>query len=115
MNDRGSILIESMVAAAVLALILGAAYQILGDASRRSARADLQRSALLVAQSRLATLPLDEPVSAGVSTGVIDGLQWRIAVEPREGSAMRVRVGVAERGARRPLASLESVRPGVRS
>lgn len=114
MNDRGSALIETVIATAVLAMILGGAYQVLGDAARRAAQADVQRTALMIAQSRLAELPLTRPVTPGTTAGLSDGLSWRVVIRPA-GSAptpLSVRVEVAQPGVRRPIMALTTLRPG---
>lgn len=88
MDERGSILVETLVASAIVALVLGAALGIIGESARRSARADAARATLMEAQSRLAVAGIEFPLGAGSSEGVDGGLRWRVDVEPYGGTGL---------------------------
>lgn len=82
MNERGSIFLETVIATAILALILGATFEILQDSARRARRIDGQREAMMIAQSRLATYPLTRPALAGSQSGEEMGYRWQMDVVP---------------------------------
>jgi hypothetical protein len=81
MNDRGSILIEAIVASAIVAMILAACYQVIGDGARRERRAGLLRLAALTAQSQLAAVGTTIPLDGG-SSGVDGTVDWRVVIQP---------------------------------
>lgn len=118
MNERGSIFIETLIASAILALILGAVFQILQDSARRAARVAGQREAMAIAQSRLAEYPLNQSAAAMTRNGVEGRYRWR--VEVRDGDPdvpaglARVVVTVARAGDRMALTRIATLRPGVR-
>lgn len=120
MNDRGSIFIEAIVATAILALILGATFEVLRDSAQRAQRAERQRTALMIAQSRLATFDLTRPVSPGLSRGIADPYRWEVAIRPlgRQRGAfdtaglMQVEVVVRHREGRGGAVRLATVRQG---
>jgi general secretion pathway protein I len=108
-QDRGSVLVEAMVAVAVIALMLAVTYRAVGESALRSQAAEQSRTAALIARSRLAALGVEAPLEPGRTTGVDDGFVWRIDVEPTDGAPspagqlMRVSIVVADqqRGAER--------------
>jgi hypothetical protein len=122
-RDRGSVFVESMVAAAIVAMGLGATFQVIGDGARRGREVEAHRDALLVAQSELAEAGSEFPLHAGVSTGAVGDYTWRIDVSPYEdgvdsGAASglwSVTVSVAERAGRIDLVTLRTLRLGPRS
>ena len=114
-GEKGSVLVEAMVAVAVVALMLAATYRAVGETALRSRAAEASRTAGLIARSRLAALGVETPMQAGRITGVDDGFVWRIDVEPTAGVSgpvgqlMRVDVVVADpRGA--PRARISTLR-----
>lgn len=112
--DAGSVLVETMVAAAIMAVVLGAACQGLGDGARRVASAERARLAWLEARSRLDEVGADIPLAPGASSGQDGELDWRVRIDPAPGGALTngrllsVAVDVSQDG--RPLASLSSLR-----
>ncbi|MFY9352627.1 MAG: hypothetical protein WBL20_14650 [Sphingobium sp.] len=95
MNERGSILVETLIATAILAMILAAAFQTLHDSARRARRVSDQRIALLIAQSRLAEYPLNRPPASGSRSGTDHGFIWRVEVGPAGGGDRRTTVPLA--------------------
>lgn len=81
--DGGFTLIEVVAALAILAVVLGMAYRILGDGLGGVRRAEDRAAALAVAEARLAALGVEEPLVPGERTGVTAGHAWRIIVVPR--------------------------------
>ncbi|MFB0874333.1 MULTISPECIES: hypothetical protein [unclassified Sphingobium] len=117
MNERGSILVETLIATAILAMILAAAFQTLHDSARRARRVSDQRIALLIAQSRLAEYPLNRPAARGSRSGSDQGFLWRVDVVPADGGDRQttVQVAVSITSPRDPSlrVRLDSLRPAI--
>jgi type II secretory pathway pseudopilin PulG len=116
-RERGSALVEAMVAVAVLALILTVGFRSLGQSAQAARAAQEVRTATLIARSRLASVGGDIPLEPGEVEGVDSGFGWRVTVEglpaapSAAGSLLRAEVVVTDpRG--RPRASLSSIRLG---
>ena len=82
-RERGSILIETMVAAAIVALMLAAMYSGIGDSAMRNRQLAERRTALLIAQSELDAVGSSVPLSPGVTGGVEGAYVWRVDIEPQ--------------------------------
>jgi general secretion pathway protein I len=81
----GFTLLEAVVALAVLALALGAVYQVFASAARQSILLQDYAHALTLAESRLAEAGMIDALAAGVAHGggaAERGLRWRQTVEP---------------------------------
>lgn len=115
MNERGSILVETLIATAILSMILVAAFQTLHDSARRARRIADQRTAMLIAQSRLAAYPLNRAPAAGSRSGEELGYRWQVEVAaPREGNlagTVSLAVTVASRTDPAAHVRLDSLRP----
>jgi hypothetical protein len=106
-QDRGAILVEALVACAVIALVAGALFALVGGRSGSLAE---RREALLIAQSRLATLGVTQPLTPGLSSGRSGRHIWSVQVS-RHGGSRLVDVSVAVRRADgRELVRLDSLR-----
>jgi hypothetical protein len=122
-RDRGSVFVESMVAAAIVAAGLGATFQVIADGARRGRDVEAHRAALLVAQSELSAVGSEFPLHAGVSTGAVGDYDWRLDVSPYDdgvdsgaiGGLWSVTVSVAERAGRTDLVTLRTLRLGPKS
>ena len=81
--QHGFTLLEVVVAFVVLSLILSTVFQIFSAGLARAADMDEYSGALEVAQSRLASFSVDEPLNEGEITGqTADGrYQWRVSVQ----------------------------------
>ncbi len=116
MNDRGSVFLETIVAAAILAAILGATFDSLRDSADRARRVGLQQQALLVAQSKLAEFPLTRPARSDRTTGTVAGFDWTVDIAPGAGGdeagLMRVTVRVADTSGEGARVALSSLRQG---
>lgn len=80
--DDGSILIETLIAAAILAAILGAAYQVTLESAARRDRIEARRYALMVARSALAAAGAATSLATGATEGVDGDDVWRVAAQP---------------------------------
>lgn len=116
MNDRGSIFLETIIAAAILAGILGVAFDALRDTADRARRVALQQQAMLVAQSRLAEFPLTRRLASDRQSGTVPGFRWTVDIAPArvEGAGlMRVTVRVEDSNGEGARAALSSLRQGA--
>ena len=80
--DAGSVLVEAMVAVAVIAMMLAVTYRAVGDSVLRSRAAETSRTAAMIAQSRLAAVGAEIPLAPGATTGVDGDFTWRVDIEP---------------------------------
>lgn len=84
-RSRGFTLIEVLVALAVLALALGVLFQIFSTGLNNSRVAEAYAKATLLAQSKLASLGIEEPLGEGQNTGRFDEqFGWRVDVHSHE-------------------------------
>lgn len=110
--DRGFTLLETMVAFAVVALVLGAAYASLSAGARASHRAETALAALTRAEATMARIGADIPLIPGRQE-LVDG-DWSldIRIEP----ALRDRAEVWSALGRQPydvrVAVYPTARPG---
>ena len=88
--DSGSVLVEAMVAVAIIAMMLAVTYRSVGESVLRARAAEASRTALMIAQSRLALVGAEIPLAPGETTGVDGDYTWRvdIADAPEDPSAM---------------------------
>ncbi len=86
-RDAGSALVEAMVAVAIVAMMLAVAYRAVGESVLRSRAAEASRTAAMIAQSRLAMVGADIPLTPGESTGVDGDFTWRVEIDPTEEDA----------------------------
>ena len=89
-RQSGSVLVEAMVAVAVIAMMLAVTYRSIGESVLRARAAETARTAGLIAQSRLAMVGAEIPISPGEVSGVEGDFVWRVRVEPapQDASAM---------------------------
>ena len=80
-SDAGFTLVETLMAFAVLALILTVLLGGLSQTTTGGRRAELMREALALAQARIDGLCVIEPLAPGESTGRFDnGFAWRLQI-----------------------------------
>ena len=75
-TQTGFSLIEVVVALAIVALMLGAIYQVSNGAVRSTVRTDNYLRALAMAQSRLAEASAMPVLKVGTVLGSTDGVAW---------------------------------------
>jgi prepilin-type N-terminal cleavage/methylation domain-containing protein len=81
-TQTGFSLIEVVVALAIVALMLGAIYQVSNGAVRSSVRTDNYLRALAMAQSRLAEASTMSVLKVGTVLGSTDGVAWSRSIKP---------------------------------
>lgn len=115
MNERGSILVETLIATAILAMILAAMFQTVQDSARRARRVADQRIATMIAQSRLAEYPLNRPPAMGSRGGEELGYRWRVEMAPADQArgVVALVVTVASRAEPAVRVQLASLRPAA--
>ena len=117
-KQSGTIFIESLIAALIVAVILGVTYRTMVDTSERSRLIEQRRTALLIAQSRLALVGDAIPLTAGEVSGSEAAFAWRVVIQPRSlglaesrsGRMVDVTVSVSAVAGGRALAVLRTVR-----
>jgi hypothetical protein len=118
--DGGAVFVESMIAAAIVAMVLGTTFQVIADGARRERAADAHRLALLVAQSELADVGADIPLEPGETSGVAGPFVWRVDVTPytaeggvnSAGALWKAAITVRRRDGGATLAALSTLRLG---
>ena len=119
-RDGGEIFLESVVATAVVAMIMIAMFRVVTDAAMHSRMNEQRRVALLVAKSELAEVGSEIPIASGESTGVSGSMAWSVQVSPYSddsgassvGDLWAVDVSVRPRLGGRPLVRLRTLRLG---
>lgn len=97
-EDGGFTLVESLGAFTALTLVLIVLLAGLSGAVRGSRHAETMREALRLAQSKLDSLGVTEPLTPGESTGRFgNGFEWRLRIrEVRKGSNIQLIGAAAE-------------------
>lgn len=85
-RSRGFTLIEVIVAFVLLSLVLATGFEIFSTGLRRAGDLDGYSRAIVVAQSKLASVGLDQPLQAGAIEGDSeDGrVHWVLDMQPVE-------------------------------
>jgi hypothetical protein len=118
--DAGEIFMESVIAAAVVALIMVAMFRVITDAAMHTRMNEQRRVALLVAKSELAEVGSEIPIASGANAGVSGDMAWSVQVSPYSddsgassvGNLWAVDVYVRPRAGGRPLVRLRTLRLG---
>jgi type II secretory pathway component PulK len=119
-HENGSVLIEAMVAAAIIALMLGTMYGSIGDTAMRERVVTQKRMALLIAQSEMDAVGSVLPLTPGATGGVDGAYAWRVDIQPysvsqaagTSGPLFQVTVSVRENGGNVALVTLKSLTLG---
>ena len=81
--SRGFSLLEVLVAFVILALILGVLMQIFSGGLRNASRVDEYQQAMLLGQSKLASIGIEIPLKVSESDGEFDAVyRWHVSVRP---------------------------------
>ena len=118
-EDRGSVLVDALVAIGIIAISLAFASQAVGDGALRTRAGERTRMAELEARSRMAEVGGDIPLSPGRAAGEDGPLIWSVEITPAAealsdvhvASLLAVTVTVAEPNGPH-LVSLRSLRIG---
>jgi len=86
-REAGSVLVEAMVAVAIITMMLAVTYRAVGESVLRSRAAEASRTAAMIAQSRLALVGAEIPLTPGETTGVDGDFAWRVEIDPAEEDA----------------------------
>jgi type II secretory pathway component PulJ len=115
--ERGSIVIEAMVAALIVAALAAALFQVVASRAISARRLADQRDAVLVAQSRLAALDLRASEVPGMRSGREGRFVWQWRAVPfhaeeasAAGTLALVAITVRSSAAPGPLVMLRSLR-----
>jgi len=122
-GDRGSIFVESVIAAAIVAMALGGVFRMIVDGVNHGRDVQARRTALLLAQSELAAAGSEIPLQPGQEAGVSGDLVWRVDISPYNdgidasaaGGLWRAAVSVRRRTGGVELARLESLLLGPKT
>lgn len=122
-RDSGAIFVESLVAAAIVAMILVATFRVAVDGAAHARMVEQRRLALLVAQSELAAVGSEIPVAPGESSGASGDMNWTVDITPyadesgasTAGALWQVSVAVRPRTERRAVVRIRSLRLGPES
>ena len=115
-REDGSIFIETVVALAVLAMVLTGLYRVVADSASRRHQVEARREALMVARSTLASVGYVIPYDDGVTEGGQGGTRWRVEMRPcgsnagATGVLYCIDVSVRDAQAGLPLARLSTRR-----
>lgn len=112
-RDGGFVLLETLVATAIVAMLLAALFNAATTEARAARRVADTRAALMVARSQLDAVGSAIPLRPGLTRGLDGPLAWTVAVErygrgTAAGAPMRVEARVAARG--RTLARLATIK-----
>ncbi|UAJ09057.1 hypothetical protein [Polymorphobacter megasporae] len=115
-HDDGSVLIEAMVAVAIIAAVLAVTYRSLGENALRLRAADSARTATMIAQSRLAAVGSDIPLAPGETDGTDGAFAWTVTIDAEpaaastSGNLLRVSARVRDIDGRADRARLDTLR-----
>lgn len=81
--SRGFSLLEVLVAFVILALILGVLMQIFSGGLRNASRVNEYQQAMLLGQSKLASVGIETPLKVSESNGEFDAVyRWHVSIRP---------------------------------
>jgi general secretion pathway protein I len=88
-RQAGFTLVEIIVAFVLLALVLSTGFEIFSSGLRRAGELEARSRAIIVAQSRLATAGLEEPLQEGTTQGDTQDhrFRWTQVVTPTDEGA----------------------------
>ncbi|CAH1191095.1 General secretion pathway protein I [Candidatus Nitrotoga sp. BS] len=81
--NRGFSLLEVLVAFVILAMILGVLMQIFSGGLRNASRVNENQQAILLGQSKLASVGIETPMKISESDGEFDAVyRWHVSIRP---------------------------------
>ncbi|HEY2179430.1 MAG TPA: hypothetical protein VGH15_12695 [Caulobacteraceae bacterium] len=110
--------VEAIIAAAIAAMALGSAFRVIVDSAARERGVEARLTAVQIAQSELADVGAEIPLTPGETDGVAGAMAWRVEVSPyvdvsepsSAGQLLQVAVTVRPRGGGAKLAELTTLR-----
>jgi len=120
-GDAGSVFVEAVIAAAIVAMALGGTFRVIADSAQRGRAAETRRTALLIAESRLAAVGRRDSAAGGGERGPdgpiwSGGFRWASSSsdggDSTAGTLWHVAVSVRPREGGAALASLTTLRLG---
>ena len=114
--QNGFALVETLVATAIIAAMLGVTFQSIETGARQTRLIEDRRQAVLIAQSQLSAVGAAQSNAFGDTRGLTGGISWRLTVQPfraNQPSAARLEEVTVTAGLAadpRPLVILKTVR-----
>jgi hypothetical protein len=121
-GERGQALVETLVASAIIAALLGVTYEAVLTTTHAEQVLRDKRIALPLAQSLLARVGGDIALAPGMMEGNSNGLDWRLQIDRYEDAPGRaidgpplleVQVSVSAPGKAAPAVELRTLRVGA--
>lgn len=109
--ETGAVLVEALVAVLIIAGMAGVWFGTVNDNARSQRGLADRRTAMLIAQSQLATVGVLGAVAPGERVGSDAGMNYTVTVKPAPDRLNLVTVSVAKPGGA-PLAVLETLKAG---
>lgn len=114
-GERGFTLVETLIASAIIAAMLGATMQTVIGNARAARLVEERRLATLIAQSQLAAAAASATGRLLDTKGVTSHIAWRVRIEPYAGQFASPRleqiiVTAGSGTAGKPLVELRSIR-----
>lgn len=117
-RDAGTLMVETLIAAGIVAVMLAAMYTSMADSADRQRKVAMRRQALMVARSELALVGAEVPAIPGRTTGLSGNYVWQIDVAnyggdlnaSQAGPLGLVTITVGRKGERGPLATIRTLR-----
>ena len=81
-TQSGFALIETLVATAIIAAMLGVTFQTIQIGAGQTRMVEDRRRVMLIAQSQLAAIGTAQSSSFGETNGLTSGIRWRLALRP---------------------------------
>jgi prepilin-type N-terminal cleavage/methylation domain-containing protein len=116
---NGFMLIEALIALAIVAVMAAMVYDVVVTYGRTSAVAGTRRQATLLARSVLASASVSSPFPPVPATGIDNGLAWKVTSEPYQsggdgGLPLRtITVSITQNGSSGVLVRLASLKPAA--
>lgn len=77
-HDDGYVLIEILVAFAVLAITIIMSFEVLGSGVRRMVESELREAEMILARTTIDQLRLRVPIPLGLTRGEASGIRWEL-------------------------------------
>jgi type II secretory pathway pseudopilin PulG len=114
--ETGFALAETLVAAAIIAAMLGVTFQSVTQSVSQNRMIEARRAAVLIAQSQMAAVGAAVNTGFGETRGITGGIPWRVILSPYQGGGsgsvrldlVTVMAGSGPSGV--PLATLRTLR-----